>query len=262
MEQWHDDDAELYTPQLLDNPAARPIWRGGVWFAQAFALFGRRWFRWMWLGFVTTFLQGVLSTAAKSIPVVAMAMPMLMLIAAAGILNAAAEQELDDEPPKLKHFFTAFTHDNYFNFMFLYIILLAVGFGLSHQIDSIVRFEHWTDLLLPALFFTVLLSMVWFVPPLVFLQGEGLASAIILGLKTTFRNILPVFVLMLLELLLVIAVVVLMSVILAGKTFIPFSMVLLAVFIIFFQIFTWLCCYCAYRDIWFEDGMMQDKIPT
>lgn len=250
MEEWSDDDGGA---ALLSEPAVCAVRNGAVWFAKAFQLFEQRWVGWSVLCTVMWLLQWGIWAAAQVKPALLLAVPFVMLMFAAGVMSAASAQEFDEEPPSIGHLFTVFNTDNYINALLLYILMLISGSGIFYYLNIVFLGGNWLQLQMAAAFFAVCLSFLFFTPALVFLQGEGVMTAVLLSLKTAWRNIFPMLLMLGLQWAMMVF---------AGYGLLPFltqitntvymGMVLLAVLTLG-QLFMMLGCYAAYRDIWFED---------
>nr|UOP04176.1 hypothetical protein LVJ77_06915 [Conchiformibius kuhniae] len=146
------------------------------------------------------------------------------------------------------------------NLLILYLLLVGVSFGVGAPAGAVLSAlyrDNPAALLLPLALVWVLRMLLWFTPALVFLQGENPFRAMRLSARTVLGNVLPMTVLMTLQGALVAgAVAAVQWVQTAGAGRLAVAAAVLAAFVLF-QVWNALCCYAAYRDVWFE----QDAPP-
>lgn len=262
MEKMYIDTDEDYvdSEKMLDNPASRPPQNALLWMNIAFRMLIERWGSWLTLSVFVALVEFTLDAAAGMLKVLWFFLPMATLLMHCGMQCAASAQEYDEEAPSIRHLFMPL-EGKVFEFILFYALFLGVGFcawllfnGLGKHFGlleaSLLQANKPITLMLWAAFCLSLLGFVfWFAPALVFLRNENPFAAIGMSLKAGFKNILPFVVFFIVQYLLILA----LAFAVTRSTNITIIIVVTTVFFLFYQIFIALCCYAAYRDIWFEE---------
>lgn len=257
------EEGYVNSENMLEQPASRPPQNGLLWMVMAFRMLSERWGSWLIISVFILFVEFVLEYSGQILKVLWFFLPMVSLLMHCGIQCAALVQEYDEEAPSIRHLFAPL-EGKVFEFILFYALFLGVSFcawllfygvaqhfGLLGNLALLLQSNDMIKLILLATFCLSLVGFVfWFAPALVFLRDENPFAAIVMSLKAGFKNILPFLVFFMIQWLLAVA----LTFVMIRVHNMTLSMMVSISFFLFYQVFIALCCYVAYRDIWFEEN--------
>lgn len=255
------EELRFYSERLRFRAASRPLGNAVLWLGSAWTLFREYWWNWLLMGLTVAAIQilifwGLLFTVG---PRGGAFFVLILVISQYSLFYTVWMQVHRQQPPSLRYLRAAhqemWDSDNSgaLGLVCCLPILLLIGWiiwtGCS---DSSMRCEGehmagWWLLL------AVSFAMLWFVPVFIFVQGEGILRSILFSVETVVFNFLPMLLFFMGYMAVAALIVFPMAHIPTGSGIVLLSLVLTLIGGLL-QVWTVLCSYAAYQDIWFDEA--------